>query len=158
MDKLKAICEGAIKIAETSMQKEGFCNPKVVLFYRDDRNELGTYMIDLAPQSYFDSRETIMEKVGTFLATKKEKGVRSFDTLISYGEATATIDGIDTPVIMATAMDDMGKTVSKFKEIQRYILPDHPEKQFFNLNQLDLKGFTYKSKTLETLLTSYNKK
>lgn len=139
------------------MQKEGFANPKVIVFYRDEKAELGTYMIDLAPQSYFDDRNAIMQKVGEFLKTKKGKEILSFDTLIQYGEAKVDIDGQQKDVIMAVAQNEKGESVTRFKEIQRYLMLDHPEKQFFNLADLELEGVNYESSTLQELSNSFNK-
>lgn len=158
MDKLETILKETLKIAEKSMQKEGFVNPKVILFYRDDQNQLGTYMVDLAPQNYFDNREDIMKQVGTFLATQKGKGINSFDTLIYVGETKVTIDGSLKETIMATALNEKGETKTLFREIQRYLVFEHPEKSFFNLAPLEIKGLKNKSTLLTTLLTSFNQK
>ncbi len=156
MDKLETIVQETLKIAEKAMQKEGHVNPKVVLFYRDEDNDLGTYMIDLAPQSYFDNREDIMKQVGTFLGSKKGDGINSFDTLIHFGEAKVTIDGQDKEVIMASALNHKGETLVRFKEIQRYLMLDHPERPFFNLAPLEIKSLKQKSPLLSILLNSFN--
>lgn len=158
MNRLEEIIEATLKIAENAMQKEGFCNPKVVLFYRNDQAELGTYMIDLAYQEYFDARLDIMEKVGKFLATKKGEGIRSFDTLVFYGETGLTIDVETKQTVMATALNEKGESITRIKEIQRYILPDNPERQFFNLNELEIDVKSYKSPILQTLLTNFTQK
>lgn len=158
MEKLNSILDETLKIAEKTMQTEGFVNPKVIVFYRDEQNELSTYMVDLAPQSYFDDREGIMKKVGLFLAKQKGKGIRSFDTLIYVGESNITIGNETKQAILATALTEKGESATKVKEIQKYIMFEHPEKQFFNLQDLKLAGLKYKSPVLSTLLTSLNSK
>lgn len=159
MEKLETILQGTLDIAEKSMQQDGHVNPKVVIFYRDNNNDLNTYMIDLAPQKFFDDREEIMEKVGTFLREQKVKGeVRSFDTVIHYGEANMLVNGIAKPVIMAAGHDCKKNYASKYKEIQRYIVPEHPEKMFFNLVDLAPVGETYKSPLTKKLLDAFTRK
>lgn len=158
MDKLETIVHETLKIAEKAMQNEGFANPKVIVFYRDEHNDLGTYMVDLAPQSYFDNREDIMKQIGTFLASQKGKGILSFDTLIHFGEAKLTIDGVEKEVIMATALNDKNESLTRFREKQVYLNLDHPERPLFNLAPLDVPGLKQKSPLLVTLLNSFNQK
>lgn len=156
MDRLIDFVEGTLKIAEDVMQKQGAANPRVAIFCRDQNGELETFMVDLTPQSYFDDRLAIMKTVGEFLAKETEK-IRSIDTICSYGEAMATIDGIDKPVLMASGLDSKGNSITKYKEIQKYILPDSPERQFFSLQDLELKGVKYEPIALITLLEHYQK-
>lgn len=157
MDRLETIVHESLKIAEKEMQASGHVNPKVVIFYRRENNELGTFMVDLAPQTYFDDRDRIISEVGAYLATKKEDGVRSLDTLIYSGEANMTIDKEHKQVVIASAMDGKGNILTRYKEVQRYMMPDNPEKMFFNLANLELPNFKYTSSLLQNLITSYSR-
>lgn len=159
MDKLNTIIERTLQIAEKSMKDVGFANPKVVVFYRDTNNELGTYMIDLAPQKYFDGRVEIMSQVGTTFKklSQEGKGIRSIDIAVAYGEAHLRVEGKMHNVIMASALDSQGQTCTRFKEIRNYMVPEHPEKQFFELHDLEVKALKYTSPTLYELFTNFKK-
>lgn len=159
MDKLNTIVEKTLQIAEKSMKDVGHSNPKVVVFYRDMNNELGTYMIDLSPQKYFDGRLEIMNQVGTtFKKFKQEsKGIRAIDIAVAYGEAHLTVNGSMHNVLMASALDDKNQSCTRFREIRNYMMPDHPEKQFFELQDFEIKGLKYTSPTLKELFTNFNK-
>lgn len=157
MDKLNDIVEKSLALAEKAMQAEGSIRPKVVIFFRDLNNDLGTYMVDLAPQKYFDSRLDIMEKVGKTLKKfqKENKGIRTIDIGVAYGEATVTIEGKSKPVVMASALDSKGNTVTRFKEVRHYMMSGHPEKTFFELQDLEIKGLKYKSPSLTQLFDNF---
>jgi hypothetical protein len=159
MDKLNTVVEETLKIAEKGMQEAGHSNPKVVIFYRNPINELETYMIDLAPKKYFDTREEVLSQVGVTLnkMAKTGKIVRNVDIAVAYGEAFITIGGAKTKVLMASGQDSKNNTVTRFKEIRQYLMPEHPEKQFFDLQDFEVKGLKYKSPVLTKLFENIKK-
>lgn len=143
-----------LKLAEKIMQTDGFANPKVVLFYRDNDQDIQSIMIDLAPQKYFDDRMHIMEQVGSYL---KKENIPNIDLVVYFGEANLTIDSQMKHIVMATGINDKGETMTLAKEIQRYILPEHPEKSMFNLIPTELIGLKYQSPVLKTLMDNFKK-